>query len=63
MTKARACWRAGRVREVRSTLTSMSGGSVERAMKAWLVRPRGCPSASIAVRMVTPVGKAPAIAR
>lgn len=41
----------------------MSGGSVERAMNAWLVRPRGVPCSSTVVTIVTPLGKAPAISR
>src|SRR3981081_1530807 len=55
--------RAASVRDARSRLTSTSGGSVERPMKACVVRPRGGPCPSRGVTVVTPLGNAPASSR
>src|SRR5690349_18836030 len=54
----------GQVTEVRATVKATSGGSSEREVKDWQVKPTGRPvAASTALMTVTPLPKCPSTAR
>jgi hypothetical protein len=58
----RVRWILGQLVEVRDGANTTSGGSSDRALKAWQVNPAG-PSASAVVTTATPVAKWPSTSR